>query len=90
MNRGKLIRRALWTSVAFNVGAACLFAFPSSLLGRLAGLSGPVPPIYGALLARFVLLKYCRRLRLACSTAQHRLTAFAIIFFFWLLGEAPA
>ena len=56
MNRDRVVRRALWISVVYNSGGALLFAFPSSSLGRLAGLPSPVPPIYSTLVALFVAL----------------------------------
>ena len=56
MNRDRVVRRALWISVVYNSGGALLFAFPSSALGRLAGLPSPVPPIYSTLVALFVAL----------------------------------
>ena len=50
------MRRALWTTTAFNIGGALLFAFPGSPLGALAGLPSGVPAAYRALTALFVLL----------------------------------
>src|SRR5207249_55184 len=49
------MRSTLWASVVYNLGGTLLFVFPSSL-GRLAGLPGPVPRVYTALLAVFVAL----------------------------------
>src|SRR5262249_62246082 len=54
VDKDNFMRRALWVSVLYNFGGALLFAFPSSPLGQFAGLPTPVPPIYGALLAFFV------------------------------------
>jgi hypothetical protein len=56
VSRDRVMRRALWISVVYNSGAALLFAFPSSSLGRLSGLPNPVPPIYSTLVALFVAL----------------------------------
>jgi hypothetical protein len=56
LDRDKFLRRALWVSVAYNLAAALLFAFPASSFGRLAGLPSPVPPVYSALVAFFVAL----------------------------------
>lgn len=56
MNRDQVMRRALWVSVVYNFAAAVLFMFPSSSLGRFAGLPNPVPPIYSTLVALFVAL----------------------------------
>jgi hypothetical protein len=49
------MRGALVASAVFNLGAALIFAFPDSL-GQLGGLPTPVPHIYTALLAVFVIL----------------------------------
>lgn len=50
------IRRALGASVIFNLGGAALFAFPASPLGEFVGLPAPVPGVYGAIIAYFVVL----------------------------------
>jgi hypothetical protein len=94
-----LLRRALWVSVVYNFGGALLFAFPSSSLGQFAGLPTPVPPIYSALLAFFVALfggAYAWLARqpdinrpLVALAAIGKAGVFAVIFVFWLLGEAP-
>jgi hypothetical protein len=100
MNRDKLLRRALWFSVFYNLGAACLFAFPASPPGRLAQMPAPVPPIYCALLAMFVvefggvyawlaLSKTINRPLLAV-TAIGKACAFTIILVLWLAGAVPA
>jgi hypothetical protein len=83
----------------FNLGGALLFAFPTSPLGELAGLPGPVPPIYGALLAFFVALfgvAYAWLARqpiidrpLVALAAVGKAGVFAVILVFWLFGEAP-
>jgi hypothetical protein len=93
------MRGALWSSVVFNFGGALLFAFPSSPLGQAAGLPTPVPPIYGALLAFFVLLFGGSYAWLALQPNIDRplvaLAAigkggvFGLIVVFWLRGEAP-
>lgn len=56
MNEDKIIRYALWVSIAFNLFGALLFAFPASPLGQFAGLPVPVPVIYNMMLAFFVVL----------------------------------
>ena len=99
MDKDAFLRGALWVSVVYNVGAALLFAFPSSPLGQFAGLPTPVPPIYGALLAFFVVLfggAYAWLARqptfdrpLVALAALGKAGVFAIIVTFWLLGEAP-
>jgi hypothetical protein len=99
VDKDNVMRGALWVSVVYNVGGALLFAFPSSPLGQLAGLPAPVPPLYGALLAFFVVLFGGAYAWLACQPAIDRplvaLAAtgkagvFAVIVTFWLLGEAP-
>jgi hypothetical protein len=48
MDRDKIVRGALWTSVPFNLVAAALFAFPGSAVGQLVGLPADVPRIYSA------------------------------------------
>jgi hypothetical protein len=93
------MRGALWVSVVYNVGGALLFAFPSSPLGQFADLPTPVPPLYGALLALFVVLFGGAYAWLAQQTTIDRplvaLAAigktgvFAVIVTCWLLGEAP-
>jgi hypothetical protein len=100
MNRDLVMRRALWISVGFNLFGAALFAFPESPPGRLIGLPGPVPPIYGAVIAFFVLLFGGAYAWLAMRPVIDRpLVGFAAIgkagFFvlvtiFWLAGHAPA
>jgi hypothetical protein len=94
------IRRVLWTTAFFNLGGAALFGFPSSPLGRLAGLPAFVPGVYRALLALFVLLfagAYAWLARsetidrpLVAFAAIGKASAFAVICGFWLLGAAPA
>jgi hypothetical protein len=54
--RDNILRRALWASVPFNVGGGLVIAFPSSAVGRLAGLPPDVPAVYRFALALFVLL----------------------------------
>jgi hypothetical protein len=93
------LRGALWVSVAYNGGGALLFAFPSSPLGQLAGLPAPVPPIYAALVAFFVILfggAYAWLARqpaidrpLVALAAIGKAGVFALLVTFWLLGEAP-
>lgn len=56
MTRDNIIRGALWITAVANAGAAVVIAFPSSTLGRLAGLPDLVPVIYRALLAFMVAL----------------------------------
>lgn len=99
MDRDHLMRRALWASVAFNLGGALLFAFPASL-GRLAGLPGSVPHVYSASLAFMVALfggSYAWLARqpridrpLVAFAALGKTGFFAVVFVCWLLGEAPA
>src|SRR5712691_10417223 len=79
MNRNRLMRRALWASVVFNLGGALLFAFPASF-GQLAGLPGPVPHVYTALLALLVALFGGAYAWLACQPCIDRpLVAFAAL-----------
>lgn len=100
MNRDDVIRRALWTTVPFNFGAACLFAFPSSFLGQLAGLPPSVPILYRVVVAFFVALFGATYAWLALQpridrplvafSALGKSGVFAVILALWLLGLAPA
>jgi hypothetical protein len=100
MNTDQFIRRVLWATVVFNLGGGLLFAFPESVPGQLARLPVPVPRIYAMLLAFFVLLFGGAYAWLALQpnidrplvafAAIGKTGAFAIIFIFWVLGEAPA
>lgn len=99
MTPDRLIRRALWASVPFNLGGALLFAFPASL-GRLAGLPGPGPRLYTASLALLVALFAVAYAWLARQPRVERaFVAFAalgktgffvVVLACWLLGEVPA
>jgi hypothetical protein len=99
MDKDKAMRGALWVSVGYNVGGAFLFAFPSSQLGEFTGLPSPVPHVYCALIAFFVLLfagAYAWLARqptidrpLVALAAIGKAGVFAVIARFWLLGEAP-
>jgi len=95
----RLIRSALWFSVAYNCGGAFLFAFPSSAPAQLAGFPAGVPAIYRALLAFFVVLfggAYAWLARrptidrpLVALSAIGKAGVFAIILLFWVLGLIP-
>jgi hypothetical protein len=99
VDHDRLMRRALWTSVPYNLGGALVFAFPESL-GRLAGLPGPVPLVYAATLAFLVALfagAYAWLARqpvidrpLVAVLAIGKAGFFAVVLVCWLLGEAPA
>src|SRR5215831_9209117 len=90
------MRTALWASAVFNLAGALLFAFPSSLVSRLAGLPLPVTPIYGALLAFFILLfggSYAWLARqpnidrpLVALGAIGKAGFFTIVLIFWLFA----
>jgi hypothetical protein len=96
----KIFRGVLWATVVFNVGGAMLFLFPSSSLGQLAGLPAPVPAVYTALLAEFVLLFAGGYAWLALQPTIDRALvgfaaigktgAFLVITGFWLTGAVPA
>ena len=58
MNGDRFMRGVLGVSAVFNVGGALLFAFPATFLGQLAGLPAPVPRLYCAVVAFFVLLMF--------------------------------
>jgi hypothetical protein len=99
MHKDRWVRRALRLSVVFNLGGAFLFAFPSSALGRLAGLPSSVPRIYCALLAFFVALFGGAYAWLAAQrdidrplvafSAIGKVGAFSTILTFWLAGQTP-
>ncbi|HYB90759.1 MAG TPA: hypothetical protein VEC38_06925 [Candidatus Binataceae bacterium] len=99
MLNDRWMRRALWAAAIFNLGGAFLFAFPSSSIGQLAGLSGVVPTIYRALLAMFILLFaaayawLARRPRidrpLVAFSAIGKTAAFVVVAACWLLGDIP-
>jgi hypothetical protein len=99
MNKDKIIRYALWISVAFNLFGALLFAFPASPLGQFAGLPVPVPVIYSMLLAFFVVLfagAYAWLARqptidrpLVAFSAIGKAGSFVLMLILCLLGEIP-
>ncbi len=99
MNKDKIIRYALWISVAFNLFGALLFAFPASPLGQFAGLPVPVPAIYNMLLAFFVVLfagAYFWLARqptidrpLVALSAIGKAGSFVVMLILCLLGEIP-
>jgi hypothetical protein len=96
MDRDHVVRRALGASAVFNVGGAILFGFASTL-GPLVGLPAPVPRVYAALLAMFVLLfggSYAWLARqpeidrpLVALAAIGKASAFTLAALFWLLGD---
>jgi len=97
-DRDRLVRGALLVSAVFNLGAALVFAFPSSL-GWLAGLPMPVPRAYTTLLAVFVMLfgvAYAWLARqpiidrpLVAFSALGKASVFSAILVFWILGDLP-
>jgi hypothetical protein len=100
MDRDDLMRRALWLSVPFNLGAACLFAFPASALGQLAGLPPAAPLLYRVVVALFIALFGATYAWLALQpridrplvafSALGKSGVFAAILVLWLLDLAPA
>lgn len=99
MDRDGLMRRALGISVIYNFAGGCLFTFPSSSLGHLAGLPAAVPAPYRILLGFFVVLFGGAYAWLAFQPDIDRpLVAFAtigkagafgIILALWLTGRSP-
>lgn len=99
MNENRVMRYALWTTVAFNLFGALLFAFPASSLGQFAGLPASVPAIYRAMMAFFVLLfagmyvwlalqpKFDRPL--VALAAIGKAGAFLVMVMLFLFGEIP-
>jgi deazaflavin-dependent oxidoreductase (nitroreductase family) len=95
----RLMRRALWVSVFFNLAGAALFAFPASALGRFAGLPAAVPAVYSVPLALFILLfaaAYAWLARrpiidrpLVAFSAIGKLSFFIVMVLLALLGDAP-
>jgi hypothetical protein len=95
-----VMRRALWTTAAFNLGVALVAAFPSSALGRLAGLPAPVPALYRALLAYLIAifgLAYAWLARqpqidrpFVAFAALGKAGVFVLAFACWIGGQAPA
>jgi hypothetical protein len=92
------MRGALIASSLFNLGGALVFAFPDSL-GQFAGLPTPVPHVYTALLAFFVILfgvgyawlawQPIIQRPLVAFSAAGKTGVFAVILVFWILGDAP-
>ncbi len=97
MDRDRLMRRTLWTSVPFNLGGALSFAFPESF-GRLVGLPGSVPPVYTASLAFLVALFAATYAWLASQPRIDRPLVwfatlgksgfFVVILALWIRGQA--
>ena len=100
MNRDRILRRALWFSVPYNIGGAALFAFPSSPFGQFAALPTSVPLLYHALLGFFVLLFGGAYAWLAMQreidrpmvalAAIGKAGVFTLILVLWMVGSAPA
>ncbi len=100
MRRDIFMRGALWASVPLNLGAALLFAFPSSSVGQWAGLPPSAPPVYTAILAWFVVLFGGSYAWLACQSridrplvalaAIGKTGVFVTIVVLWWTGDAPA
>jgi hypothetical protein len=100
MSPDKIVRRALQISVPFNLGAALLFAFPGSVLGKIAGFPAAVPGLYCAMLAVFVTLFGGTYAWLAVQrdidrpliafSAIGKSGAFVTILGFWVAGQSPA
>jgi hypothetical protein len=92
------LRKALRTTAVFNVVAAAMVAFPSSL-GQAVGLPLPVPRLYTTLLCSFVVLfggVYAWLARspeidrpLVVLGAVGKISVFAIVAAFWFAGNAP-
>lgn len=97
MNDDRIFRRILWISAVFNLGAAGLFAFPSTPLGQWAGLPADVPLLYSSFVALFITLFGGMYVWLAMQPVIPRaFVAFAAIgkslvfvmaAIFWMAGE---
>ena len=98
--RERVLRAALATTFVFNLVAAFAFAFPSSLLGRVAGLPENVPRPYAMMSAFFVLLfagAYFWLLRrptidrnFLAFSAIGKTGVFIIVVLLWLAGDLPS
>jgi hypothetical protein len=55
----RYVRASLAASFVANVGAAYVFAHPSSVVGALLGLPASIDPVYSGLCATFVALFGC-------------------------------
>ena len=99
MNIDRLIRPVFWLSAVFNFGAAFLFAFPASPLGKWMGLPSPVPVVYSGLVALFVALFGGMYAWLAMQAVLPRpmvalaaigkTSAFLLALVLWFAGEIP-
>jgi hypothetical protein len=99
VTREDILRRALWASVPFNLGGALCFLFPASFPGQLLGLPAPVPTLYTAGLALFVLLFAGMYAWVAIQPAIERplvwlavigkTSFFVLVTLLWLVGDVP-
>lgn len=93
------LRLSLWLACPFNLVAAIVFAFPSSILGRQLGLPEYVSPLYTSLVALFVALFGFTYAWLARQPSIDRpllalgsigkLSAFAIALGLWIAKLVP-
>ena len=100
MTNDLFMRRVLRTTAVMNFGGALLFAFPGSLLGQLAGLPAPAPPLYTVFIAFLVALfgaTYAWLARqpridrpLVAFSAIGKTGFFVVVSLCWLFGEVPA
>ena len=100
MSRIVPIRPMLALAAVFNLAGACLFAWPDSWAGQLAGLPAEVPLIYRVLVALFVLLFGASYAWLAMQPQPHRpllafgalgkTLAFCAVLALWWQSELPA
>lgn len=94
----RLLRITLWISIPFNLGAAGVFALPSSAPGQLLGLSPSVDPVYVALCCFMVALFGLTYAWLAmqprvdrpmlCLAAVGKSGVFVLCVGLWLFGNA--
>ena len=92
------VRYTLWASVPFNLAAAYIILFPSSVLGRLVGLPPSPPLVYAALLALLIALFGLVYGALAMRptidrpslgfAAAGKLSVFLTVLGLWLGGQA--
>ncbi len=96
--RDDVMRRALWATTFFNLGGGLALAFPSSVLGQLAGLPGESSVLYRFTAALFVLLFGGAYAWLAMQsridrpmvafTALGKASFFVLMVSLWLVDEA--
>ena len=91
------IRRTLWLTVIYNIVAATMLLFPSSVFGRLVDMPTGAPPIYLIACGYFVILFGCAYAWMAMQdhvvrpllwfSAWAKTGAFVLVWSLWVLGH---